>query len=247
MKPLHTRLARQLRDQRLSADDAPPTPAWRDFLVQVSHSYGDADAEIANSEGRFRTLTSLSDDWFWEQDAALRYTSISGPFAETTGMTEGEHLGKTRWELPGIVPPEEGWTAHRMRLDAHLRFQNLELRRRLPDGSYRYSLVTGEPVFGEDGQFAGYRGVGRDITEQKMAEEKLNLLARFDPLTGLFNRSAFFDCFDHALEMASRERTQLAVLFIDLDRFKDVNDGLGHLVGDDVLKAMAQTAAARGA
>jgi diguanylate cyclase (GGDEF)-like protein len=110
----------------------------------------------------------------------------------------------------------------------------------LPDGSYRYSLVSGEPVFNEAGQFQGYRGIGRDITQQKVAEEKVSRLARFDTLTGLFNRSTFFDCFDHALAVAGRDNHQLAVLFIDLDRFKDVNDTLGHLVGDEVLKEMAQ-------
>ena len=197
-------------------------------------------AELQKSEGRFRSLTSLSSDWFWEQDANLRFTSISGHFLGATGIAGPDHLGKARWELRGVEPPDEGWAAHRVRLAARMTFHDLQLRRRLPDGSYRYSLVSGEPVFNEDGQFQGYRGIGRDITQQKVAEEKVSRLARFDTLTGLFNRSTFFDCFDHALAVAGRDNHQLAVLFIDLDRFKDVNDTLGHLVGDEVLKEMAQ-------
>jgi diguanylate cyclase (GGDEF)-like protein/PAS domain S-box-containing protein len=197
-------------------------------------------AELQKSEGRFRSLTSLSSDWFWEQDAELRFTSIAGRFRESTGVSEEEHIGKTRWELPRVEPPVEGWAAHRVRLAARMTFHDLQLRRRLPDGSYSYSWVSGEPVFGDDGQFEGYRGVGRDITQQKMAEEKLTCLARFDTLTSLFNRSTFFDCFDHALARAGRDSHQFAVMFIDLDRFKDLNDTLGHLVGDEVLKVMAQ-------
>ncbi|HZI82441.1 MAG TPA: EAL domain-containing protein [Casimicrobiaceae bacterium] len=233
MKTLHNLLQRQLGQLGLGTDQAPGAPVWREFLATVS-------AELAKSEDRFRSLTSLSSDWFWEQDAAFRFTSISGRFNVATGMSEAEHLGRTRWELPGVIPPEGGWTAHRLRLAAHATFHDLELKRCLADGSYRYSLVSGEPVFDEDGKFRGYRGVGRDITEQKAAQEKVNRLARFDTLTGLFNRSAFFDCFDHAVDRAAREHAQLAVLFIDLDRFKDVNDGLGHIIGDDVLKVMAQ-------
>jgi diguanylate cyclase (GGDEF)-like protein/PAS domain S-box-containing protein len=197
-------------------------------------------AELQRSEGRFRSLTSLSSDWFWEQDADLRFTAISGRFQAETGMSEPEHIGKTRWELQGVEPPEEGWVAHRARLAARTTFYDLQLRRRVPDGSFRYSSVSGEPVFSESGAFQGYRGVGRDITEQKMAEDKVSRLARFDTLTGLFNRSTFFDCFDHALAVAARSNQQLAVLFVDLDRFKDVNDTLGHFVGDEVLELMAQ-------
>jgi diguanylate cyclase (GGDEF)-like protein/PAS domain S-box-containing protein len=236
MKPLHNALSRQLGRLGLTADDPPPTPAWRNFLVEVSESYNDAD----HKEGRYRSLTTLSSDWFWEQDASFRYTSITGRFTEATGMTEADYLGRTRWELPGLVPPPEGWRAHRLRLAAHLTFHDLELKRCLPDGSCRYSLVSGEPVFDEKDRFCGYRGIGRDITEQKMVQDRAQRLARFDTLTGLYNRSAFFDCLDHALEAAAREHTQLAVLFIDLDRFKDINDGLGHLIGDQVLKVMAQ-------
>jgi diguanylate cyclase (GGDEF)-like protein/PAS domain S-box-containing protein len=279
VKSLHNLLLRQLRRLGLETEQAPDAAVWREFLVKVSRSYGDADqerylsqrsleissaemqelyealekerdtlgrrvkehtAELQKSERRFRSLTSLSSDWFWEQDAELRFTSISGHFCESTGISEEDHIGKARWELPRVEPPPEGWAAHRVRLAARMTFHDLQLRRRLPDGSYSYSSVSGEPVFGDNGKFLGYRGIGRDITQQKMAEEKLTRLARFDTLTGLLNRSTFFDCFDHALAMADRDSHQFAVLFIDLDRFKDLNDTLGHIVGDEVLKVMAQ-------
>lgn len=197
-------------------------------------------AELQKSEDRFRSLTSLSSDWFWEQDAEFRFTSISGRFHAATGISESDHIGKARWELPGVEAPGGGWAAHRANLDARETFHEMQLRRRLNDGSYTYSLVSGEAVFGESGEFLGYRGTGRDITKQKIAEEKVSHLARFDTLTSLFNRSTFFDCLDHALAVASRSSHQLAVLFIDLDRFKDVNDSLGHFVGDQVLEVMAR-------
>ena len=195
---------------------------------------------LEQSEARFRSLNLLSSDWFWEQDAAYRFILIAGHFQGASGISGDDHVGKTRWDLPGVEPPEEGWEAHRAQLDRRETFHDLVLRRRLPDGAWSFSLISGEPVFDATGAFTGYRGVGRDITRQKLVEEKVNRLARFDPLTGLCNRSTFFDRFDHALAVAQRNGTLLALLFIDLDRFKDINDTWGHIAGDDVLKVMAQ-------
>jgi diguanylate cyclase (GGDEF)-like protein len=110
----------------------------------------------------------------------------------------------------------------------------------VPNGGRAYASVSGEPVFAPDGTFAGYRGIGRDITEQKLAEDNIRRLARFDTLTGLANRASLFEQVDHAIARSRRSNRPFAVLFIDLDRFKDVNDAFGHATGDDVLRSMAQ-------
>ncbi|HEX4884984.1 MAG TPA: EAL domain-containing protein [Casimicrobiaceae bacterium] len=197
-------------------------------------------AELAASEARFRSFTSLGSDWYWEQDADLRFTSIAGNIALYPGHSVAGHLGKTRWELPEYDPPAEGWEAHRRLLDAHQPFHDVVLRFRLPNGGRAYSSISGEPVFTPEGAFAGYRGIGRDITEQKLAEENIRRLARFDTLTGLANRASLFEHVDHAIARCRRHGRMFAVLFIDLDRFKDVNDAFGHATGDDVLRTMAR-------
>ena len=196
-------------------------------------------AALAASEARFRSLTSMGSDWYWEQDRDFRFTSIAGNTELYAGHTIAGHIGRTRWDIDGYEPPEGGWEAHRATLESHRPFRDLMLRFRLADGSVAWAMISGEPVFAADGTFAGYRGIGRDITPEKRAEERVHRLARFDPLTGLFNRPMFFERLDHALAVARRRGTAAALLFIDLDRFKNINDTFGHLTGDEVLRTMA--------
>jgi diguanylate cyclase (GGDEF)-like protein/PAS domain S-box-containing protein len=197
-------------------------------------------AALVASEARFRSFTSLGSDWYWEQDDQFRFIAISGNLAEVAGFSVEEHLGRTRWELPGIEAPEGGWAMHRARLESHETFYDVVIKRAHPVRGFSYAAISGEPVFDSDGRFVGYRGIGREITQQKLAEENINRLAHYDTLTNLFNRAAFFERLNHALALARRHKRALAVLFIDLDRFKDVNDAFGHVSGDEVLKIMAQ-------
>ena len=197
-------------------------------------------AALAESEARFRSFTSLGSDWYWEQDEQFRFASISGNLGHVAGYSSDEHIGLTRWQLPGMEPPEGGWDAHRARLEAHETFYDVVFRRKNRDDGHSYSAISGEPVYAADGRFIGYRGIGRDVTKQKMTEESNNRLAHYDTLTGLYNRAAFFERLNHALSLARRHGSVLAVLFIDLDRFKDVNDAFGHVTGDEVLKLMAE-------
>jgi diguanylate cyclase (GGDEF)-like protein len=97
---------------------------------------------------------------------------------------------------------------------------------------------SGRPVFDESGAFKGYRGTGRDITRQREVEEKIRHMAHHDALTGLPNRVLLHDRIGQAIAKVQRSREALALLFIDLDRFKTVNDSLGHHVGDRLLKVV---------
>jgi PAS domain S-box-containing protein len=132
-----------------------------------------AEEEVRESEERFRTLVQFSFDLYWETDAQHRY--IHQDFAE--GLSEAEvpraEIGKTRWEMPYLEPDAEGWRKHRETLDAHLPFRDFEYARPTPDGGKRYVSASGLPVFDKSGCFIGYRGVGRNITERKRAEEAL--------------------------------------------------------------------------
>ncbi|MGE5130687.1 MAG: ATP-binding protein, partial [Sphingomonadaceae bacterium] len=137
------------------------------------------ERRLRESEGRFRSLANLSSDWYWEQDAELRFTSYSGDVEEKSGRSVSASRGRRRWELPDTTPLAGDWQAHQEALAARLPFRDFEMRRALPDGSERYLSISGEPVYDEAGAFRGYRGSGRDITERKRAEQRLALLTNF--------------------------------------------------------------------
>ena len=129
-----------------------------------------AEDDLRTSEERFRTLVHFSFDVYWETDAQHRF--IREEFVEGLAATPapGSDIGKTPWELPEFEASEEDWRRYRETLDAHLPFRDFELARSTPDGGKRYVSASGTPVFDDKGQFLGYRGVGRDVTERKQAE-----------------------------------------------------------------------------
>jgi diguanylate cyclase (GGDEF)-like protein len=100
-------------------------------------------------------------------------------------------------------------------------------------------------VYDEAGEFKGYRGVGRDITERKNAEEKLERMAQFDAVTGLANRNLLNERLEQAIAQSQRRGRGAGVLFVDLDRFKLVNDTHGHQVGDELLRQVGRSLALR--
>ena len=122
------------------------------------------------NEERFRTLVQFSFDVYWETDARHRFTRQEFSANLKDAPARGSEIGKTRWEVPYVEPDEEAWRQHRATLDAHLPFRDFELARSTRDGGKRYVSVSGVPVFDQMGRFAGYRGVGRHITELKRAE-----------------------------------------------------------------------------
>jgi diguanylate cyclase (GGDEF)-like protein/PAS domain S-box-containing protein len=133
-----------------------------------------AEAALRDSEARFRSLTELSSDWFWEQDAEFRFTRLEGrSVAGGDRALRDRLIGTRRWESGLQI--DGGWDAHRALLEAHKPFHDLLMWRRMSDGSLRYVLVSGEPMLAADGSFAGYRGVGRDVTEEKHGERLLRL------------------------------------------------------------------------
>jgi len=128
---------------------------------------------LRGSEQRFRALTELSSDWYWEQDAELRFVGTAGRTALRAGITEGDHIGKRRWELPGTEILGQGWDEHRAALSARASFRDLMLKRTALDGSAYYVSVSGEPRYDPSGTFAGYHGVARDVTAHYRAAAAL--------------------------------------------------------------------------
>ena len=132
-----------------------------------------AESALRESEERFRSLTQLSSDWYWEQDENFRFTGMSQSIAARSGLEATDHIGKTRWDLPAPNLGEAQWAAHRAQLEARQPFRDFEICREDAAGKLRYVLVSGEPIFDADGIFKGYRGVGQDITERRRAEAEL--------------------------------------------------------------------------
>jgi PAS domain S-box-containing protein len=132
-----------------------------------------AETELRTSEERFRTLMQFSFDVYWESDAQHRFTRQEFAEGLSDAPAPGSEIGKRRWEISHLEPDETAWKKHRAAMDAHLPFRDFELARATSDGGKRYMSVSGLPVFDETGRFIGYRGVGRNITERKRAEEFL--------------------------------------------------------------------------
>jgi diguanylate cyclase (GGDEF)-like protein/PAS domain S-box-containing protein len=125
----------------------------------------ESEQALRQSEERFRSLTELSSDWYWEQDTELRFVATSGHDKNRGGITAEQHSGLRRWELPGTEPLEGGWDAHQALLEARRPFRDFMLKRTGNEGDVHYVSVSGEPIFGADGLFRGYRGVAKDITQ----------------------------------------------------------------------------------
>jgi PAS domain S-box-containing protein len=131
------------------------------------------DALLRESEARFRSLTQLSSDWYWEQDAAFGLKYMSGRMGERTGLDAASYVGRKRWDQPALNLGEEDWARHRAQLECHEPFRDFVMERPNPAGGSRWISVSGEPIFDEAGRFTGYRGVGSDITERMRAESEL--------------------------------------------------------------------------
>jgi diguanylate cyclase (GGDEF)-like protein/PAS domain S-box-containing protein len=187
------------------------------------------------SEGRLANLVSLSADWIWEQDANLRFTYFSDGLRIATGIDPATLIGRRRVATDEIDATPEAIANHLALIKARAPFRDFSYGMRRPDGSVCYIRVSGEPIFDADNRFQGYRGVGSDETQSTLAARHAQQLASLDSLTGLPNRNMLIAELELAIGRARRNGESFALCFIDLDRFKTINDSLGHAAGDVLL------------
>lgn len=178
-------------------------------------------------------------DWLWQVDANRRIRSVSPRFAFALGADPEDLEGKPLIQVIAGPAWEDGHfhsSLHDLaeRLKRRESFSNLLVRATL-HGSHRWWELSASPKVDDNGTFVGFRGVGSDVTEQRESAEKIAYLARYDTLTGLPNRLMLTEALGDAMGYSEKWRSNCAFLMIDLDRFKAVNDTLGHLVGDQLL------------
>ncbi|WP_234035583.1 putative bifunctional diguanylate cyclase/phosphodiesterase [Erythrobacter insulae] len=178
-------------------------------------------------------------DWLWEIDTNRKLRSISPRFAFALGYRQEEAEGKPLMELissknckPSDYAPSLRELAGRLKHREN--FSNLLVHVTI-NGDERWWELSGTPMRDDRDRFVGFRGVGSDVTEQRESSEKIAYLARYDTLTSLPNRLQLHEALGDALSYAAQWRTRCALMMVDLDRFKAVNDSLGHMTGDKLL------------
>jgi diguanylate cyclase (GGDEF)-like protein/PAS domain S-box-containing protein len=171
--------------------------------------------------------------WLWSVDADNRVTYISSRMSMMLGRPGAQLLGHS---LPSLL----GGHAElgKVLLDKQP-FNSLEMELKTPRGT-RWISIAGDPIIDPAGRFEGFRGVGSDITEIRQTQERLTHLANVDVLSGLPNRGRVRQLLGEALRQATTGNVPCAIMFLDLDGFKPVNDTFGHPKGDAVLRAVAK-------
>jgi diguanylate cyclase (GGDEF)-like protein len=183
-------------------------------------------------------------DWLWQTDTLRRISGVSSRFAETLGVAPAQLEGVSLVQILAGSGWDNGrFAAGLHNLADHLKrresFSNLVLPVEIK-GQWRWWELSASPRHDEHGVFQGFRGVGSDVTAQRESADKIAQLARFDPLTGLPNRSHLREVLDQAMNTARGRSPGCGFMMIDLDRFKSVNDTLGHQTGDKLLSQVAR-------
>ena len=175
--------------------------------------------------------------WHWEQDASLHFSRVES--VDTARDAVGQFIvGKTWADFAPANPGGEDWVNLLELLRAREPFFNFELKVVCGDKAPAWLSMSGVPVYDAPGHFAGYRGVGRDVTQVRAADETIARLTLQDALTGLGNRRLLLERLAFARISGARSQEFGALIYIDIDQFKRFNAVLGHALADALLQAV---------
>ena len=197
-------------------------------------------AQLETERTRLRVLVETIPDLVWLKDTDGVYLSCNPMFERFFGAKERDIVGKTAYDF---VDKElaDSFREHDREVMTADKPSVYEVKTTFADNGYAGIFETVQtPMRDAEGKLVGVLGIARDITERKQTEEHIQRLAHFDSLTGLPNRALLNDRIHQTISMSQRSHAQLAVMFIDLDHFKYVNDTLGHRIGDALLVEVAK-------
>jgi diguanylate cyclase (GGDEF)-like protein len=241
----------------LAVSSSPEVLGGIGFLAIINLAYSVAGARTVISnvrhrvrlEAQARKALQFVDEfensgrgWFWETNSLGTLSYVSQQLADDFSVEPEELLGRQFTDLLSVDNgSNDGFREERtlgFHLSARFPFSDVIVRA-ASDQDIHWSL-SGNPVFDDRGRFLGFRGIGTDLTEQRRSEQEISRLARFDSLTGLPNRALMRQTLDEALRNSANRRKGCSLFLIDLDRFKNVNDTLGHPIGDALLRQVAE-------
>ncbi len=195
--------------------------------------------DLARSEQRFRDFAGSSADWLWEVNEKLKFTYVSPGVANVLGFQPEEMMGFMQFDALFDDDNDPTRELIESRVQRHQPYREIEFWTRSKNGERICLRISGVPVFDDLQQFCGYRGAASNITASKIDRDKMFKMATTDHLTGLLNRNRFMEELERSVSLAKRHNTKGVLLFIDLDRFKEINDTHGHEAGDEILRGVS--------
>lgn len=200
---------------------------------------------LQESQALYRLLTEDAQDVLWRTDSQLVLTYISPADERLRGFRADEVVGRHVFDMFNEegVAVLKAMIARRVQEEASgtpVGFLNFEVQHRCKDGRLIWGEALSKPDRNAQGEITGYHGITREITERKRLEEQVHQLAFHDPLTHLANRRLMLDHLEQAMSASKRSQRHGALLFLDLDNFKPLNDTYGHGVGDLLLIEVAE-------
>lgn len=194
-------------------------------------SLQNSQAALATSEARFRDVVEASSDWVWEIDSDWRFTYLSERFQDVTGLSREAWIGAA---MDNLLRTEMGKLSHWLSIPNRRPDISVQCRYVDTRGQERITRLSARAMAGR-----GFRGTATDVTEEVEARRRIEFLSQHDALTGLPNRTRLQEFLDGKLKASPTAEQPLVMLSLDLDRFKPVNDLLGHAAGDQVLNEVS--------
>ena len=221
-----------------------PMKSLREKNLALEALVAERTQALHDSEAMYRMLTEDTLDVLWKTDRYLCVTYISPADERLRGFKAADVIGHSVFEMFTEEGVETVKNIMRQSMEATLSgartdFLTFELPHRCKDGRVIWGEVLSKPERNAVGDVVGYHGITREITERKLLQDQVRQLAFFDPLTKLPNRRLLNDRLSQALESSKRSGSFGALIFLDLDNFKPLNDAHGHMVGDLLLVEVA--------